>query len=302
MRKVVLAFAIGLAWVSQSFGQAELAFKAPQPGTESRTQVETEIKQTLTLAGMPIETHVTQFIVQKESIREAGGALESVRSFDTMSMNLSLPGGLNYSFDSGNPDAPVAVPMLQSLSDLLKQLVKSEMTTVLTPDGHAKEVHWPDGAFANIPDAFKSEIDPEMQKKAWNQIVDQLPGKLVNPGDSWTRMEEINLGAGQMMYFEQKYTYQGPATENGKPMHKISVETESVRLTMEPNATQPLSLKKSDLKIKESKGTLTYDPAIGALRATDTMVQIVGALTLELNGMELPSELDLTMAFKTTLQ
>jgi hypothetical protein len=110
----------------------------------------------------------------------------------------------------------------------------------------------------------------------------------------------MGLGQGQKMTFDIDYTYTGPGEVNGKKVEQIGVKIKAVKLTVENNPT--LDFKNSELEVKDSSGTLNYDPAVGLITSSDNKVHITGKLTLVAGGMELPSDLDLTISAKSVTQ
>ncbi len=85
---------------------------------------------------------------------------------------------------------------------------------------------------SGLPEAIrplvKGQLDPENLKKAANQEIDNLPTEPVNKGDSWQRAQTANFGAGQVMTFQNKFTYEGTIEKNGKTLDKITHKTLSV--------------------------------------------------------------------------
>ena len=303
MRQVLLTFVVGLLSSATAFGQVDLSLKPKfKTGEESRTQVEVKVDQTLTIAGMGLETKVEQFAVQSDKVGDiaADGSVTTTRKTETMQFNLSAPGGITLNFDSGNPNQAAANPLLQPLLDSLKKMAGAELLTTYGPDGRVKEVKWANDLASQVDESIKGQIDPENLKRESNQDLDRLPGKTVSKGDTWTRTEEMGLGQGQKMTLEVDYTYTGPGDVNGKKVEQIGVKVKTVKLTVENNPM--FEFKNTDLSVKDSTGTLNYDPAVGLITSSDSTVHITGKLTLVAGGMELPSELDLTISAKSALQ
>jgi hypothetical protein len=151
---------------------------------------------------------------------------------------------------------------------------------------------------ANVPEAVrnlaKSQLDSEYLKKAANQDIAKLPTDPVNKGDSWQRTEVVNFGAGQIMTFETRYTYEGTVEKDGRQLEKIKVETLKVDFGLE-NSPLPLTVKESKLKPAESSGTILFDRQRGHSVESTASLRITGDLTFVAGGNELPSKLDLKM-------
>ena len=71
---------------------------------------------------------------------------------------------------------------------------------------------------------------------------------------------------------------------------------------MDPNSKSPLKVKSSELKITSSDGTILFDREKGAIVESTSKMRSEGDKKTEINGMELPAKLDLTIESKTTLQ
>ena len=100
-----------------------------------------EIKQTLTLNGMNIETAVStleerQLDVTKKSETATSFELKTNRrQFD-----MTLPGGVTVSFDLENPDREPQVPQLKPLFELLKVVSKLSASLELNASSEIEEL------------------------------------------------------------------------------------------------------------------------------------------------------------------
>ena len=83
-----------------------------------------------------------------------------------------------------------------------------------------------------------------------------FPDKPVKPGDTWTHTSESDLGGGQTLTLETQYEYVGTEERGGQTLDKIKSKATSVSYAMEPNASSPLKIKSSELKIASSEGTI----------------------------------------------
>lgn len=274
---------------------------------ESSKQVretESKVEQTLTLAGMALETKVTAFAVTESAAgtRDAEGKLPIVDTTKVLQVEMNLPGGLKVQFDSGNPDKEAENPLLNPVLDVFRTIVKYPITTVVNRENKIESSKFADNAQEKLPKEVQTYLTPEKQKKEQEDTWKFLPDKEVNVGDEWERFIDKDLGGGQTMNFKMKYAYAGPETKDGKTYQKFNVTSQEVTYTLDPNANPMVQCTKSDLKINKSSGTILYDPATGELPHRESSVNITGTLTLVINGQELPGELDLTMTEKSKLQ
>ena len=295
IRSLILLFAFAPLLSSFVYADAELVHSPEySPGKVIRSEVDLEVAQTLTIAGMPVETANETYVVVEEKVKETD-ANQTVLDGNivVMQSNISLPGGQGFNFDSGNPDADLPAGPLAEVGKFFKALSKATWVSTLDSKGYVKDVDYDDAFENEVPEAFKNEISLEKRQNEQKQIIDKLPGKSVAVGETWDRNEEANLGSGQKFYFEREYKYEGPS-EDDENIHVVSFTTKSVEFGVEGNAL-PLEIKDSDLQVKSSKGKFLYSTEKKAITEIDDEIHIVGKLTLVANGMELPSELDLTM-------
>src|SRR5262249_32311523 len=130
----------------------------------------------------------------------------------------------------------------------------------------------------------KDQFDVERLKKTANDELERLPAEPVKTGDSWERTTKLRLEGGQVMTFTTRYTYEGEIEKEGRKLDKVSSKVLSVDYTVEDPVQ--FSAKSSDLKPAASKGELLFDRAAGQIVESSSSVQIVGDLTLVINGME----------------
>jgi hypothetical protein len=274
------------------------------PETTATSHIEANTKQILTIAGMNFENTSERFIIatSKTGTRNSEGILPIVTAIDKLQVNLSFPGGVKEMFDSGNPDKKAENALLEPVFDLLRIAARTTTTTLLDNENKIKAIEFPDNPAENVSDDFKSAFDAEKRKKAAENERGVLPDRPVKPGDSWTHTSEADLSGGQTLTIETRYEYVGTEQKNGKTYNKITLKTISVSYAMDPNATSPLKVKSSDLKVSSSEGTILFDRQMGAIVDSESKLRIEGDLKIDANGMELPSKLDLTIENKTSLQ
>lgn len=281
--------------------QVTLERKYPE-GTKSVVQSDTKVAQTLTLAGMDLETKSSAFVVATSTIgqRAADGALKIEEKTSTMQSELSLPGGITLQFDSANPDKKADNPLLEPILDIFRAAYRLPVTVVLDAKNKITDVTLPEGEYEKLPEAAKERFEPASRKKALEQSLEYLPDGPVKKGDTWERSAEANLGSGQVMSFRTKYEYAGTVEEDGKTLDKITGKALEVSFAINGNAM--LQVTKSDLKITESENTYLFDRELGAMVKRMSKGRIVGPLTLVINGTELAGKVDLTIEEKTSRQ
>ena len=99
-------------------------------------------KQTLTLRGMEIETENDQVVVSSRTAgkRRDDGTLPVEEKVESLHLELALPGGMNLTFDSSNPDAKIENPAIAFLGEALSCRGETAYTLVLDEQNKVKSV------------------------------------------------------------------------------------------------------------------------------------------------------------------
>ena len=270
--------------------------------TKVRTTIEVSTKQTLTLAGMPLETGVEQFIVTNGQIgeKQADGKVQMLGKMETFQIDMKLPGGIEVNFDSGNPKTEAAIPQLTPILQMFDAMSSSTYVTTFSAPGKIDSIVLKGDKFDALADAMKQELSPERLKLEAAQALARIPTDPVVKGDTWQRTETSNLGSGQTFEIKRTFEYLGTVNEGGRELDRIGMKVNSVTYNIDPNPSLPLELKSSDLKIAKSEGELLFDRKLGAFVKSSDSFTVVGKLTLVAGGNELPGELDLTITSKSS--
>ena len=290
-------FSVVALLLSSTIASAQVKLEPKYPeGAKSVVHRDTTSKQTLTLAGMDIDTKSSTFIVATASIgkRAADGTLKIEEKVETLQSEISTPGGL-IQFDSANPDKKADNALLEPILDIFRSVYRNPVTVELDAKNKITAVKLPEGEYEKLSDAAKGQLNPESLKKTVENALQFLPEK---KGDTWERSSEQNLGAGQTMSFRTKYEYQGTVEKDGKTLDKITGKAFEVSFAINGNAM--LQVTKSDLKIIESESTVLFDRERGSAVSTSSKVQIAGPLTLVVNAMEFAGKVDLTIEEKSS--
>lgn len=291
----VAAIAMLMSQQAQA-ADVKLQHKYPE-GTKTTSQTESSTHQILTIAGMDLETSNESFVVTESAIgkREADGTLRVESTVKRFQTQLSLPGGINVAFDSDNPDKQPDNPQLAPLFDVYRAVLKSNTILVLDKDNKIKAVEMPNSPQDAVGEMFKSQFGPENQKRTHEQGLQILPDSAVAVGDSWTRTNEVDFGAGQLMTFTTQYEYLGTKDVDGKLLHQIKPKPIAVEYAQDPNSPSPLKVTESNLKVTESDGLILFDEARGQTVKNRSKLRIQGEMSFEINGQKLPGKIDLTI-------
>jgi len=301
LRKVVLAFCVVGAMCSLAHGQVKFQRKYKE-GSSRTVEVSTNLEQTLVIAGMNTETASETKMTVTANIgkRDSAGQLRIDEIIDAMQISTKVMGS-EYAFDSSNPDKVGSSP-LEILRPVHKALAGRKTTTVYNKNNEVAMIEFDQNLLNNVPEQVrglvKGQLDPEQMKRTANDELQKLPADPVKAGDSWERSTKMNLGAGQIMTSNTKYTYEGEKEKNGKKLDKITFKTTSVDFGLE-DSPLPLTVKSSDLKPAESEGELWFDREAGEVVEQTSMVRIKGDITFVINNNDVPSQLDLKIQSST---
>jgi hypothetical protein len=306
MRRV-LAFAALLVCPIAAQAQVKIE-QAPEykAGQVIRTVAEQKTKQTLTIAGMNVDTKAEVFTAVRETVGEQTANGTPINGeFEYFILNLTTPVG-EVAFDSQNPDAGNAPGELAQFVDLFKASSKAKWTTLMTDSKTVKSVTYEGEPFKDLPDALQKETNPERYKKEYETQLARFPDGPVSPGDTWKRTEEPDIGGGQSFKMEKEFTYIGTEEVGGKTFDKIGVKCLSCRYHMTGEGGAPIKVEDAELKVLETEGTMLYDREQKTITSTTEKVRLQGDLkmTLDINGQkqELPGAVDLTIESKSTVE
>ncbi|WP_373652794.1 DUF6263 family protein [Schlesneria sp. DSM 10557] len=269
-----------------------------EEGSKSVVHRDTKATQTLTLAGMDVDTTSTSFAISRSSIgqRETDGTLKVEEKLESLQSEVIFPGG-SVQFDSANPDKKAAIPQLESLMEIFRAAFRLSVSVELDADNKVKSVKLPEGEYDKLSEEAKSHFSPESLQKTFERAFEFLPSEAVKKGDTWERSSETNLGAGQVMSFRTKYEYEGTVEQGGETLDKITGKVFDVNYSI--NGNPMLQVTQSDLKVTSSESTHLFNRKLGQAVSHTSKTHIVGPLTLVINGTTLPGKVDLTMEEKS---
>ncbi|MBI1899958.1 MAG: hypothetical protein HYS13_02435 [Planctomycetia bacterium] len=299
LRRFALAALLVLV-AAPCFGQVKLE-RQHKEGSTHVTENTIVIEQELSIAGTDQKTVVDVRTTTKSESgqRDALGRLKVKDTIQKMQVSISA-GGSDYMFDSANPDQ-TGTSAIEFVRDVHKAMMTNATTRTFDKDGKISAVEHEKDLLGSLSDNVKAlvkgQFDPEALKKAVNQERDRLTTDPVKPGDSWQRTETTDVGAGQLLTFDTRYTYEGTVQHNGKPVEKVASKTLSVKFELAPDSPllAQLKVKSSDLKTEESEGAILFDRALGAVVEETSSLRITGEIKFEVNNNELPAKLDLKM-------
>jgi Family of unknown function (DUF6263) len=310
---VVAAVGVGLlamAVAPSARAQVKLEYKFPEGKT--RTYKTTmKMNQTMTLMGMEIPTEIEETVVGSQVFgKRAGDATLPVRhKIDSMRNEFSMPGGIQITYDSKDPDFKIDNEQLKFLEDVFKLAGSIDYTVVVDAKNQVKSVEGTEKLLERaeklnemVRGSMRSALSAEKLKAKFEQSHGNLPDVLARPGEPWERTETLDTGSGQDFQMRKKYEYAGTEKKGDKTLDKITTKTLEVKLKDDPNDQSPAKITKSDLKVESSEGTILFDREAGCVIETRGKLHVKGSMTLSAGGQEIPGELDITMETVQELQ
>lgn len=304
-RTLVAVTALTAVLATAAAAQVPLEFKIPEG---ERTVLNTvKSVQTLTVGpiDVPLESEVQARTRLKAGKPGADGTQRVEEKSERFAIKLSIPGG-GVEFDYDKPDAArVDQATFQPVVDGL-QVLQGNSYTLVFRNGKIADVEGLDAIIQKLPAAsaplFKDELSPKTIMRDWAQQIASLPGKAVKKGDSWQRTEVIGLGGGQTLTFDTVYEYQGTVEKAGRTLDKVSIVLTGVKYTASAGAFGGLTVADSKLMIEHALGHYLFDREKGEILERILNTRVSGLLTLEVNGMQVGGNVDLTLDMSTTVK
>ena len=264
-------------------------------GTRHSIEIEQKSVQTLTLAGMNIDTKSSVFSVVTTSIgqRSGDGTLAFTETVESLQSETALPGGIEIRFDSKDPDKKLDNPLLEPFLDVLRAACRIPVTIELDRQNQIQRASRPESEVNKLSDAARKRFSSENLKVEAQKSLAFLPDQPVKKGDRWERTLDMDAGDGQILSFQTRYEYAGTVDQAGVDLDKIDQKVLAV--TYSVNGNPSLQIKNSDLIVLESTGVILFNREIGAAVSRSSKVHVAGPLTLVFNGAELGGKVDLTI-------
>ena len=279
--------------------QVTLKFQTPAESTMQLMSSAHTI-QVLTIAGMDIENQTRQKAILKEqtSTRAEDGTILVTGSTEAMKASLTFPGNIVINFDSTR-EIPPKGTQYDVMLDLYKVLATAKTSRKLDKENrclsYSTKMEGFDKLDPALKDSVKDQLDNDYLKDVENEKFKAIPSTPIEEGDSWEVTSPMRLGGGQVLEMKRSFTYKGTTSVAGTEVHAIEIKVIAVKLTQDANAETPVKITASDLKVESSSGKFLFDNKRGMVTQAELKFRLVGSLKLDLNGMELPGKLDLSI-------
>jgi hypothetical protein len=303
-----MAFLV-LLWSQTTQAQVKLEYKFPEH-TKLTYKTKSKTRQVLTLMGNEIESEEDSTTVTSRTAgkRRGDSSLPIDEKVESLRVALSYPGGINVNYDSSDPNVKINNPELAFLGDVFKLVSQTAYTVVLDDKNKVKAIEGTEKLLEKTEklddkaqEIIKGHFDSQKLKTKFEQVLQVLPDVLARSGEPWERTELLEIG-GQTFTFRKKYEYAGSEKKGDKTLDKITSKIIEVAYKQDPDTKSLLKVKKSNLKVESSAGTVLFDREAGRAVSTKGKLHIKGDMTFSVNDMELTGALDLKIDADSELQ
>lgn len=305
----VLSLAIALVMLSSLSAEAQVTLKHKNPeNTTTTTTVKTETKQVLTIAGMDIDTNASQTIVAegKSGARADDGTIELHEKVKSMIVDATYPGGSRIQYDSSKENTPTGT-QFDFMIDLLDVLSATESVIKLDRNNRCLSIKLTQEGLDDLPEESQAivagQMDTEYLVSAQNLRFKEIPATPLKAGDSWMVEFPMRLGGGQSLEMDRKMVYKGQQmTAAGRKLHVLSGEVTAAKLVQDADSESPVKISGSELTVKSSTIQILFDNQMGRIVRSTSKIHVAGDIKLDINGMELPGNLDLSLNISTSVR
>lgn len=278
MMQRICLFVIGLLVATPLSAQTKLAYKH-RAGDVQKFVMKQVVATEMTVPGQPnpVESKTTQTMYLKITTDEvsADGIAKQRQEFTRIVMVMTLPGPLNFEYDSSSAEQPKG-QLAESIIRSLKPLVNAEFKQTIDAQGKILELLVPETVAESLKSspgaAMLGEMStPEGLKKFYKQASVALPANPVKVGSTWEQSSDNAFPFGTMTT-RRVYKYLGP--EKDSNFEKVGVD---VKVSIARKEGAP-----AEIKLESNKGTghILLDNRTGKIHensVTQTMAMQVTA-------------------------
>jgi hypothetical protein len=257
-------------------------------GDKFYLQTDSNLAQTITSAGTEVKQQIDQSMVSSFTVKKknADGSLVLEQKIENVTVKTSGPGTMETKPPEGLKGAVFTITVNP----------KWKITKFEGYDALVKKLSGEDPAVDRLIRAFLPE---EILKASAEEAFGFLPDKRVKKGDSWERELVYPLGPLGTLTATNKYTDEDKNKEKvaGKDVERITaamtIKYQKPELKKPEEAAGALGLQilEGDLKAKDAKQTIYFDPAAGRLVKSETKLRVEGMLTYSAVGKKTEMEI-----------
>jgi hypothetical protein len=206
---------------------------------------------------------------------------------------------------SSGPADPAEAKVLEQMQGAKFDITFGPRMEILAFEGYDELLKKLSGDNAGVRDLIRDILPEEaMKKSAREALTVFLPDKAVNPGEKWTyKGPPEPLGPLGSLKQEINYVYDGNAQVNGKEVAKISFTSAVTYVPPKGSAAKsaPFQIKQGNLSAENAKGLLYFDANAGRLVLSESRMTLRGALTVQVSGTDLLTDMQQEVSTKTQL-
>ncbi len=264
-----------------------------------------EMKQTQTFAGMTIENEMTNDSISSytvDGVDEQGNFQMTVKA-ERLKVKATVGPLGDFEFDSQSSErdkssiiGAALTPLYERMSGLVFQAKISPLGEVLEVKGYAEQLK---DILANNPlgSQFSGGGTDEAAKQSLKELFVKLPGKSLQPGDSWDTPSEVDLPNIGKTKSKSSYRYTGTEKINGRDAAKFEVTNEtSVSLDIDQGGAKITGT----ISSTGATGIIHFDLETGRIVRVTGNATLGGDLSIDANGMIIPLRNDQTV--KATIE
>lgn len=220
------------------------------------------------------------------------GKAKIAQKFERIKFTMAgIPGAPALDYDSKDKKQ-LPEPFGQMMGPMFDAMSSAEFIVTMAPNGEISDVVIPEklkqavakaGAGGALPGM---DFSPDGMKRMMSQSGLVLPKDPVAKGKSWDQKLEMPAPGLGSMVMENKYTYEGPTTKNGKTLEQVGLKP---TMTFKGDANAPVKM-----SLKDAKGTAYFDNDAGRL-VEMTMNQ---DMVMEAAGQNMTMKQTVTMKLK----
>ena len=300
-RRKALSFVAIAVWAlllqsgQTAWAQTKLAYKFKQ-GDKLNYSLDTDMKQSMNVAGMAIETGVNQGMEMSWEVLDAKGESADMKQTITrFRAKMQMPGGLSVDYDSKEGKKPGG-PIGAVIGPLFDAMVGAEFSFKMNPAGDISDPKVSDkllNALKGNPALAQmgSMFSEEGMKSTMQQSTLALPKEAIAKGKTWSKPVETKAPFGKMI-ITTTYTYQGSETRGNSQLEKFETKSE---MKVEPGENADVSVK---VKSTDMKGVIYFDNKLGRIVESTQNQKMV----MEIEAMEQKFESTQNQTIKMALQ
>jgi hypothetical protein len=220
----------------------------------------------------------------------AEDAVVMAQKIDRIQMKMQSAQGVIMEYDSASGKEPEG--MARTFAPMFESMVREPTRITFTPRGEIKDMKLPQGMLENMNKALGGGQAGNVFSKDWMKQLGQmgvLPERPVQPGDTWTREDSLNMPVIGAQKVESSFRYEGPETRDGKVLEKISM---SMHFKLREEKEKGMV----GLTGHEAEGISYFDAESG--HVVETFSKIKMKMDINVLGQQMSQDIDMNMEMK----